>query len=130
MTRTEHGNGIRIELRATGSNQLPAMLADLADGSGNAHDATAARWDAAAAANRSVTLRRVVWLPAVPRAGEVIYVDPYIDELRVHSVTWTVDPDDDEPTVSLHLSDIDFDLIGNDDDALDAFLASGWTAED
>ncbi|MHA6783208.1 hypothetical protein ACVGOW_19740 [Pseudonocardia saturnea] len=106
------------------------MLADLADGSGNAHDATAARWDAVDAANRSVTLRRVVRLPAVPRAGEVIYVDPYSDELRVQSVTWTVDPDDDEPTVSLKLSDIDFDVIGNDDDALDAFLASGWTAED
>lgn len=68
--------------------------------------------------------------PAVPRAGKVIYVDPYSDELRVHSVTWTVDPDNDEPAVSLHISDVAFDVIGNDDDTLDAFLASGWTAED
>lgn len=122
--------GILIELRAYASNQLPAMLADLADGSGNARDATAARWGAMDAASQGVALRRVVRLPAVPRAGEVLYAEPYSDELRVESVTWYADPEDGEPVVGMMLSDIDFDVIGDDEEALGALLAAGWTVEE
>ena len=121
--------GILIEFHAQASNELPGVLADLAEESGSTRDATAARWNAVAAANRSMTLRRVAALPTVPRLGEVVYLDPYAEELRVEDVTWLVDPDIGEPHVSIRLSNIDFDVIGDDDDALDAFRQAGWETE-
>jgi hypothetical protein len=121
--------GILIEFHAQASNELPGVLADLAEESGSTRDATAARWNAVAAANRSTTLRRVAALPAVPRLGEVVYLNPYAEELRVEDVTWLVDPDIGEPHVSIRLSNIDFDVIGDDDDALDAFRQAGWETE-
>jgi hypothetical protein len=121
--------GILIEFNAYASNQLPGVLAALAEESGTSREATAARWDAVAAGNRSVTLRRIATLPAVPHLGEVIYLDPYAEELRVEHVTWLVDPEVGEPHVSIRLSDVDFDVIGNDDDALAAFREAGWEIE-
>jgi hypothetical protein len=110
-------------------NQLPGVLADLADDSGNARDATAARWDATAAAQRAVWLRRVVVLPAIPRIGDLVYVEPYSDELHVEEITWNIDPEDGETMVSVRLSDINFDVIGDDDDALEMFLEAGWVTD-
>jgi hypothetical protein len=120
---------IQIEFHAYASNQLPGVLADLAEESRSSREATAARWDAVAAVNRSMTLRRVAALPAVPRLGEVVYLHPYVEELRVEDVTWLVDPEVGGPHVSIRLSDIDFDVIGNDDDALAAFREAGWEIE-
>ena len=126
--------GILIEFHAYASNQLPGVLADLADladlaeESGTTREATAARWDAVAAGNRSMTLRRVAALPAVPGLGEVVYLNPYAEELRAEDVTWLVDPEVGEPHVSIRLSDIDFDVVG-DDDALAAFREAGWEIE-
>lgn len=76
-----------------------------------------------------MTLRRVAALPAVPRLGEVVYLNPYAEELRVEDVTWLVDPEVGEPHVSIRLTDIDFDVIGNDDDALAALREAGWEIE-
>jgi hypothetical protein len=121
--------GILIEFHAQASNELPSVLADLAEERGSMREATAARWNAVAAASRSTMLRRVAALPAVPRLGEVVYLDPYAEELRVEDVTWLVDPDIGEPHVSIRLSNIDFDVIGDDDDALDAFRDAGWETE-
>jgi hypothetical protein len=122
------GIGILIEFYAYASNELPGVLAGLAEESGSTREATAARWHAVAAANRSMTLRRVAVLPAVPRLGEVVYLHPYVEELRVEEVTWSVDPEVGQPHVSIRLSDIDFDVIG-DDDAPGAFREAGWETE-
>lgn len=123
------GAGILIEFRADAGNELPGVLANLAEEHGHPREATAARWGAVAAANRRMTLRRVALLPAVPRVGEEIYLHPYSEVLRVEDVTWLVDPEDDEPHVSLQLGDIDLDVIGDDDDALDAFRQAGWEVD-
>lgn len=121
---------LRVELRALASNQLPAVLADIADDAGNSRGATEARWMATAAKDRAVSLSRIVALSVVPRAGETLWVDPYSEELRIESVTWHIDPDtDDDPHVTLQLSDIDFDVLGDDEDALTYFLDAGWTQD-
>lgn len=121
---------LRVELRALASNQLPAVLADIADDAGDARGTTQARWMATAAKDRAVSLCRIVALSVVPRAGETLWVDPYTEELRIESVTWHIDPDtDDDPHVTLQLSDIDFDVLGDDEDALAYFIDAGWTQD-
>ena len=118
--------GILIEFRADAGNELPGVLADLSEEYGHAREATAVRWDVVAAANRRVTLRRLAVLPAVPRLGEDIHLDPYPEVLRGEHVTWFVHPEVGEPHVSIQLGNIDFDVIGDDDDALDAFSGADW----
>lgn len=51
---------LQVGLRALASNQLPAVLADIADDVGDARGPTQARWMATAAKGRAVSLCRVV----------------------------------------------------------------------
>jgi len=121
---------LRVELLARASNQLPAVLAEIADDAGDARGATRARWMATAADGRRVLLRRIVALSVIPRAGETLWVDPYTEELRIESAIWHLDTDDDtDPHVTLGLSDIDFDVLGDDETALSYFTDAGWTLD-
>jgi hypothetical protein len=122
---------IAIELLATARNMLPGALADLAEMQNTrGTDVTQVRWAAGRAAAAAVMLRRTVALPAVPRAGDVVYVDPYTEPLTVESVTWTVTPDEGQAHVQLHLSNIDLDVLGDDEDALEMFTVTGWVIDE
>ena len=87
-------------------------------------------WAAKQAGAGTVMLRRTVELPAVPRTGEVVYADPYTEPLTVTSVTWTADPEEDEVHVQLHLTQIDLDVLGDDEDALEMFTNAGWVVDE
>jgi hypothetical protein len=44
-------------------------------------------------------------------------------------VTWTVTPDEGESHVQLHLTEVDLDVLGDDQDALEMFTDTGWVID-
>ena len=47
-----------------------------------------------------------------------------------HRVTWTTDPDENETHVQLHLTKIDLDVLGDDEDTLKILAAAGWVIDE
>lgn len=121
---------IRIQLRAHACNMLPAVMADIAEEHGDKTAATRSRWSANAARAAAVFLTRTIALPAVPRVGDELQVDPYTEAMTVLSVTWRADPEDDEPAVAVDVDHLDLDVIADEqDDAVAEFEAAGWNVE-
>jgi hypothetical protein len=122
---------IAIRVLARAVNMLPSVLADIAEDAGHELEATKGRWLAASAQSRAVILTRTIELPAVPREGEEIWLHPYTESVRVDRVTWNADPDPDdmELHIEMWVQDMDLDVIGDDEDALEMFRQAGWVIE-
>ena len=119
---------IAINLLTTARNMLPRLLADLSAEQDDRGIAATQRW-AAEWADAAVMPQRTVWLPAVPRAGEVVYVDPYTEPRAVTEGTWIVEPVEGESHVQLHVTDVDLDVLGEDDYTVEMFTEIDWAID-
>lgn len=61
-----------------------------------------------AAGESRLQFERDVHLPALPRAGDEVYVGPNAHPVAVLRVTWQLE-DDSEPAVRVHLDDFPLD---------------------
>ena len=62
--------------------------------------------------------------------GDELYASPYPEALQVRLVAWQVDPTEEEAHVQLFLTDIDLDVVADQETALEMFAEEGWVIAD
>ncbi len=110
-------------------DMLPEVLGDMFEHAGLIGDADQVRAEARDTARRALTLTRTVDLPAVPRMGETVWVDPNWEPVTVRAVEWTLAPEGDDPRVCVLLEDLDEDEVGAEWGATELLLDNGWTVQ-
>lgn len=125
---SENPVSVRVKFEIQMWDMLPEVLAVEYRYRGD--DAEAGRLEEKAdqCKREAILLERIVELPAVPRVGDVVLVNQNWEPVFVSDVLWDLDPDGDDPFVTVVLAPLDEDQFSGSS-PLESMLDFGWAVK-